>query len=478
MAEGAGARVPSGAVLGELAAALGGELRGDASVRVSGATHDSRKVKPGWLFCAVEGELHDGIDFVDAAERAGATAVLAQRAPLTGLPFVLVDDVRCAMAEAAALIHGKPADALRIVGITGTNGKTTVASILGGLLTHHGSRTRVLGTLSGARTTPESTDLQEQLAAFVQDGTTHVVMEVSSHALSLHRVDGITFEVGVFTNLGSDHLDFHGNPEAYFQAKAGLFDAGRCVHAVLNIDDVHGRLLADAVEMPVSGFSVDAIEDLTTDSSGSRFTWRSQAVHLPLPGRHNVANALAAAESAAALGMGVEEIVAGLSAAEAVPGRFEVVRAMSDQVTVVVDYAHTPDALQNALDAARGLVDPGGSLAVVFGCGGDRDRDKRPAMGSVATRGADRVVLTDDNPRSEDPVGIIEDILRGCDDSVVVQHDRRAAIHMAVSGAGAGDVVLIAGKGHETTQQYGDRVERFDDRVVVAEELRRLGGQR
>ncbi len=379
--------------LGEIARATGGSLRGDPDVVVSGATHDSRKVQPGWLFCAVRGEHLDGLDFVDAAVDSGAVALLTQVDPgRSDVPHVLVDDVRGSMAVAAATVHGKPSERLRIVGVTGTNGKTTVVSLLGDVLRRAGRRTEVVGTLTGSRTTPESTDLQEMLAGFVAAGTTDVVMEVSSHALSLNRVDGITFDASVFTNLGRDHLDFHGNPEAYFAAKAKLFEPQRCRHAVLNLDDVHGRLLSDTVEVPVSGFSLDGLSDLAMEADGSRFTWHGENVQLLLPGEHNVSNALAAAEAALVVGLAPEVVAAGISGAEQVPGRFEVVRGAPDgSPTVVVDYAHTPDALENVLGAARVLLGSGGRVVVVFGCGGDRDADKRPLMGRVATEGADRV---------------------------------------------------------------------------------------
>ena len=465
--------------VGELTEILGGRLTGEATARITGATHDSRLVEPGWLFCAVPGEHHDGAEFAAAAVTAGASAVLARTPLEVGVPTIVVEDVRAEMPRAAAVIHGNPASSLTLIGVTGTNGKTTVAAMLGDVLRGSNLATEVVGTLSGARTTPEATDLQALLAGFRDAGITHVVMEVSSHALSLHRVDCINFDVAVFTNLGRDHLDFHGNPEAYFAAKARLFSADMCRQAIVNLDDVHGRLLSDTTDVPVSGFSVDQLASLQMDGAGSAFEWRGHSVALPLPGRHNVSNALAAAEAAVAIGLSPAAVASALADLAQVPGRFEIVAGPTEaSPSVVVDYAHTPDALENVLGAAGELLGPGGRLVVVFGCGGDRDREKRPLMGEVATRTADRVVVTSDNPRSEDPMGIIEQVLRGCDDSVVVEPDRRTAIRVALSGRGPADVVVIAGKGHETGQDFGDRVEPFDDRVVASEELRERGGGR
>lgn len=463
------------ATVGEVATAVGGRVVGDPAVTLTSVTHASDRVAPGALFCCVPGRTADGHDFAEAAVGAGAVALLVERTLRTEVPQVVVDDARAAMAPAAATVFGRPAEQLSVIGVTGTNGKTTVVSMVGHVLGRAGRSVDVIGTLTGERTTPEATDLQARLADDVDRGVTDVAMEVSSHALVLHRVDAVPFAVGVFTNLGIDHLDFHGTPEAYFAAKAKLFDPGRCRAGVVNVDDVHGRLLMDASGGELVGYSLDDVDDLRTGPAGSSFRWRGHAVDLPLPGRHNVSNALAAAEACRLVGVAEPDVAAGLSTLPVVPGRFEVVDA-GQPFAVVVDYAHTPDALESVLAAARELLAPGASLTVVFGCGGDRDAQKRPLMGEVACRLADRVVLTDDNPRSEDPDVIVADVLAGCGgEAPEVVRDRRAAIAAAVTGAGPGDVVVIAGKGHEQGQTAGGTTVEFDDRVVAVEELVRAG---
>ena len=457
----------------ELAGLIGADLSGEGSVVLGGVTHDSRRAKPGSLFCCVVGDRHDGHDFAADAVGAGASALLCSRVLALDVPQLVVADVRAAMGPAAAAVHGYPSRSLAVVGVTGTNGKTTVVTMLADVLRRAGLRCEVIGTLTGERTTPEAPELQSRFAQWLAEGVTHVAMEVSSHALSLHRVDGTTFRVAVFTNLGEDHLDFHRTPEAYFAAKATLFEPDRSESAVVNVDDVRGRLLRDAARIPMVGYSTSELEDLELRSDGSRFAWRGEQVELPLPGRYNVSNALAVAETASLLGVDDRTIASALTAGTAVPGRFELVEAGQD-ATVVVDYAHTPDALHNVLGAARELVAPAGRLLVVFGCGGDRDAAKRPAMGRVATRAADVAVLTNDNPRSEDPLRIIEQIRSGCVHDPLVVPDRRAAIRHAIAESRGGDVVVIAGKGHEQGQQFADREEPFDDRVVAAEEIASL----
>ena len=317
-------------------------------------------------------------------------------------------------------------------------------------------------------------DLQAQLAGMLDDGVTDVAMEVSSHALVLHRVDAMVFDVAVFTNLGQDHLDFHVTPEAYFAAKALLFEPERSRLGIVDVDDVHGRLLVDAAPEghPMIGVSLRDAGEVRSSIAGSTFRWRDRPVAFPLPGRHNVANALLAAEACAALGVDEDAIVAALSDLPVVPGRFEVLQA-GEGIGVVVDYAHTPDALEAVLVAARELT--AGALAVVFGCGGDRDATKRPRMGEVACRLADRVVLTSDNPRSEDPLRILDEIRTGCAGDPLVEPDRRSAIRAALAATPAGGVVVIAGKGHEQGQDVGGVVTPFDDRTVAAEVLAELG---
>jgi UDP-N-acetylmuramoyl-L-alanyl-D-glutamate--2,6-diaminopimelate ligase len=375
------------------------------------------------------------------------------------------------MAPVAAAFHGHPSDALRVVGITGTNGKTTVAYLVQAILEAHGWPTGVIGTLSGARTTPEAPLLQAELAGFRDEGRRAVAMEVSSHALVQHRVDAVHFAVAVFTNLSQDHLDYHGSMDAYFEAKAQLFRAERAEVAVINADDPAGRMLLERGGVRTVAYSLADAVDLEVGREGSTFRWEGVPVSLLLGGRFNVANALAAATAARELDVPAEAVAAGLAAVRGVPGRFERIEA-GQPFTVVVDYAHTPDGLEQALRSAREMAGDG-RVVVVFGCGGDRDRSKRPRMGEVATRLADMAVLTSDNPRSEDPQAIIDEVRAGVTrtDVLVVEPDRRAAIEGALAEAEAGDVVLVAGKGHETGQEQAGRVEPFDDRDVAREAL-------
>jgi UDP-N-acetylmuramoyl-L-alanyl-D-glutamate--2,6-diaminopimelate ligase len=366
---------------------------------------------------------------------------------------------------------------LAVVGVTGTNGKTTTTHLLAAALRADGRSTEVVGTLSGPRTTPEAPELQARLAALADGGTAAVSMEVSSHALVQHRVDATWFEVGVFTNLSQEHLDFHGTLDEYFAAKASLFSPDRVGVAVVNADDPWGRRLLDAVSIPTRPFTLADAADLDVGPVSSTFRWEGEPVELHLGGTFNVANALAAASAARELGAAPTAIAAGLSSVASVPGRFETVDA-GQPFTVVVDYAHTPASLEQVLLAARHAAATGeGRVLLVFGCGGDRDTAKRPAMGEVATRLADLAVLTSDNPRSEDPGAIIEAVRKGVrrPEVLVVEPDRRAAIALALDGAGPGDVVVVAGKGHETTQVTGTSVEPFDDRAVVRAELERAG---
>jgi UDP-N-acetylmuramoyl-L-alanyl-D-glutamate--2,6-diaminopimelate ligase len=458
------------------------DLSGDpAAVDVTAVTHDSRAVTAGALFCCVPGSVVDGHEFAAAAVDAGAVALLVERRlGADGRAVqVVVADVRSTMATVAAAFWRAPSRAMSVVGVTGTNGKTTVTALLQSVLSAAGRRCEVIGTLTGARTTPESTELQAQLAAFRDDRVDAVAMEVSSHALELHRVDGTWFSVAVFTNLGRDHLDFHGTEEAYFRAKARLFEPGRCARAVVNRDDAHGRLLLDAARVPTVAYSLDDASGVSVSAAGSTFTWAGERVELRLGGSFNVSNALAAATAARELGIDAATIAAGLSSAPPVPGRFEPVDA-GQAFPVVVDYAHTPDGLEQVLRAARGAVSAssGGRVLVVFGCGGDRDRSKRPVMGDVAVRLADRAWLTSDNPRHEDPMAIIAEVLTGVRDAdrdrLVVEPDRRAAIAAAVQSAHAVDIVVIAGKGHETGQTIGEVTSPFDDRVVARDALTEL----
>lgn len=439
----------------------------DDDVELRRAAHDSRRVPPGALFCCVVGSTFDGHDLAADAVASGAAALLCERPLPLPVPQVVVPSVRAAMGPAASALAGDPSKDLTVIGVTGTNGKTTVVQLLASILESAGLRAAVIGTLTGVRTTPEAPELQERLAELRDDGFDAVAMEVSSHALELHRVDGTRFDVAVFTNLSRDHLDFHEDMAAYFAAKARLFEPGRAERAVLDLDDPHGRLLRDAATIPSVGFSLEEAEDLELGPDGSTFRWRGVEVRCGLAGRFNVANALAAATAAEAIGIAPADIAAGLAAAGPVPGRFELV-VEGQPYLAVVDYAHTPDGLEKVLLTARELAGDRRVL-VVFGAGGGRDRDKRPMMGEVAARLADLVVVTTDNPRHEQPDDIIADVERGMADvpDLRTEPDRRSAIGIAVAEARAGDVLIVAGKGHELTQTIGDEVLPFDDRDVL-----------
>ena len=448
------------------------QIVGDpALVEVTSVVHDSRAVTGGALFCCIPGALVDGHEFAAGAVDAGAVALLCERPlPLT-VAQAVVSATRTAMGPVASMFHGDPSRALDVIGVTGTNGKTTTTHLLRSILDVAGRNAAVIGTLTGARTTPEATDLQAQLAALRDEGVDAVAMEVSSHALAQHRVDGTWFRLGVFTNLSRDHLDFHRTLDDYFAAKASLFTPDRCELAVVNVDDPWGRKLTARLTIPWRPVSFGLVDDIEVRADGARCTWDGVDLQVPLGGRFNLANALAAAVAARELGLSPESIAKGLAGSGPVPGRFEPVAA-GQPFHVFVDYAHTPDGLEQLLLAAREIAGQGRVL-VVFGSGGDRDHTKRAPMGEVASRVADEVVLTSDNPRSEDPSAIINAVLEGIADrrSLIVEPDRRAAIDAAIGHAQAGDVLVIAGKGHETTQITGDVVVPFDDRVVARELL-------
>ena len=493
------------------------EAVGDPStVEVGGITHDSRRVVPGDLFCCVPGLVSDGHRYAKEAVDRGAIGVLCEHF----IPELLTRDVtqariasgtmRPVMAQLAAAFYGFPARDLVMIGVTGTNGKTTVTQLLGDLLSALGRPTNVMGTLSGARTTPEATEVERVLAGVRDrqraDGLRHAVaMEVSSHALVQSRVDGIHFDVAVFTNLSHDHLDYHSSMEDYFEAKAKLFTSNHALRAVVNADDPWGRQLLDRGKIPMIAVHHSDAGDVVLRPGHTEFTWRGHRVVTPLTGGINVDNALLAAEAALALDLELEpaEIADAMTHMRPVPGRLQVIAApatpdataLSGVVdaggsaggggpklsrppfTVLVDYAHTPAGLEVVLAEARQLG-PGtaGRVISVFGCGGNRDRAKRPVMGAVAAAGSDVAILTSDNPRDEDPLAIIEEVLvgvpRGRENArVVVEADRRVAIRRALDGAGPGDVVVIAGKGHETYQEVAGRRLPFDDAVEARDSL-------
>jgi UDP-N-acetylmuramoyl-L-alanyl-D-glutamate--2,6-diaminopimelate ligase len=455
-------------------------LSGDPSTDVESIEFDSRAARPGSLFCCLPGEHTDGHLHAPDAVRRGAVALVCERALDLPVAEVLVGagGTRTAMAQIAAAFHGHPARDLVTIGVTGTNGKTTVTHLVRAVLDRAGVPTGVVGTLDGERTTPEAPVLQAALADFRDGGTKAVALEVSSHALAQHRVDAMTFDVAAFTNLSREHLDHHGTMEAYYLAKAGLFEPGRTDVAVVDTDDAWGRRLAEELHgrRVVRVGRADAGE-LEFSLGSTSFCWRGRRVRIPLQGAFNVDNALVAAGVAVALGIDEDTIAEGLGRVAPVPGRMELVEAGAP-FAVLVDYAHTPAGLETALAAVRTLAGEG-RVICVFGCGGDRDPGKRPEMGAVAARDADLVVVTSDNPRSEDPASIVEAVVAGMGGAaqVAVEVDRAEAIRKAVALARPGDLVLLAGKGHETTQTVGEETRPFDDRAEAVRALRdRFGG--
>jgi UDP-N-acetylmuramoyl-L-alanyl-D-glutamate--2,6-diaminopimelate ligase len=459
-------------------------VRGAASTSIDAVEIDSRRVAPGTLFCCLVGSQADGHDHAAEAVARGAVAVLTEHALAEPLPEGVAElrvppgRSRWAAARASALAAGEPAADLALVGVTGTNGKTTVVTLLGQLLAAGGYAPTVIGTLSGERTTPAAPELHRQLAearaaASAAGLPGAVAMEVSSHGLDQGRVLGIRFDVAVFTNLSHDHLDYHGTMEAYFEAKAALFTDDACALAVIWSESPEGRRLLERRAGSSVAVGYGAAEGLELSAAGSTFSWRGHRVALPLAGRPNLINALLAAEAAVALGIDPALVARSLGRLEAAPGRMQAVPAGPGQPLVLVDYAHTPAALESALEVAREMAG-GARVAVVFGCGGDRDATKRPLMGGVAARGADLVVITTDNARSEDPEQIAAAVAGGAPaaTNVDVVLDRAEAIARAVDWARPGDVVLIAGKGHETTQAFADRTIEFDDVAVARSVLK------
>ena len=511
LCERAGGLVESAAMkLSELVQGVSGAtVRGDPGTEIRGLAYHTRDVADGTLFFCVPGLSFDGHTFAGAAVEAGAAALVCEHDTGVDAPQVIVPSVRRAMALMASRWYGDPSRELRVVGVTGTNGKTTTAHLVAGLFTAAGQRSGLLGTvvnrIGGVEhpvklTTAESLDLQRMFAEMLAAGDEACAFEVSSHALSQDRAAGIDFDAVVFSNLTRDHLDYHKDLEDYFGAKRRLFlpDEARNGHAVaiVNVGDEFGARLArecallygddlwtcSVDEERASGAAVVA-RDLELRADGSTFSLvcprvgLDERVTLRLAARFNVENALAAAAAGLALGLPVSAVLGGLAVTEGVPGRFQAVRA-GQPFSVVVDYSHTPDSLENALTAARAVTES--RVLVVFGCGGDRDRGKRPLMGGIGARLADRAVITSDNPRTEEPLAIIDEVAAGVprdlDHKVVIEPDRRAAIRIALGEARPGDTVVIAGKGHEQGQLVGDQKIPFDDCRVAEEELARLHG--
>jgi UDP-N-acetylmuramoyl-L-alanyl-D-glutamate--2,6-diaminopimelate ligase len=477
---------------------------GDADVEIANLAYDSRKAGPGTLFFCVVGEKRDGHEFAARVVEAGAVALVVERELEVAVPQVVVPSARAAMAPFAAAFWGDPTAELKVIGVTGTNGKTTTAYLAREILEAAGIQTGLMGTVKQVvggveepveRTTPEAIDLQETFRRMIDGGDRAVAMEVSSHALVLHRADAIHFDVAVFTNLTQDHLDFHETMEEYFEAKRMLFEADPGVR-IANVDDPYGRRLAEEFEcLTFSTEGADAdfrATDVEFDAGGAEFTvlMGRKALDISafrpintevrmrtgMPGHFNVANALGAFAAAQALGVDAEAAAAGLAGAARVPGRFEPIDE-GQGFAVLVDYAHTPDSIENVLRAARRLT--AGKLISVFGAGGDRDKAKRPLMGRAGGVLSDLAIVTSDNPRSEDPEAIVAEVAAGAregDAELLVEVDRHAAIALAVGRAKPGDTVVIAGKGHEQGQEFeGGRKVPFDDRRVAREELRKLG---
>ena len=475
-----------GSRLSEVAAVLEVGFEGPDIV-LGDVHHDSRNATPGSLFVAIAGSNVDGHDHAASAVLRGASALVVERRLDVDVPQLVVADSRAALASAAAVVHGNPSRQLQIVGVTGTNGKTTVVHMIEAVAATAGLTTGLIGTLGARiesreipleRTTPESSDTQRLLRRMVDAGVGLVAMEVSSHALALHRSDSIYFRVAAFTNLSRDHLDFHGDMESYYAAKARLFTAEKAAVGVIWVDDAWGDRLAAATQVPVvrvgltEGADVSASR-LEVGAQGSSFAFRvgdqEVRVRIPVPARFNVSNALVAAAACLESGLTFDEICRGLEALPQVPGRFEVV-AGPWSFQAVVDYAHTPDAVAAVIAEARSLTS--GRVLALVGAGGDRDQEKRPLMGAAAGT-ADLTFVTSDNPRSEDPESIVAEVAAGVRDSagLFVEVDRRVAIRTALAMARDGDIVLVLGKGHEQGQEFADGlVEPFDDRIVVQEE--------
>ncbi len=476
---------------------------GDPEVLIGGIAYDSRRVKPGDLFVAVRGFKADGHEYICQALEMGAAAVVLERKlnlPAR-IPWALVDDARKALAVLSARFFADPAAQMRIIGVTGTNGKTTTTNLIAAVLEAAGQKTGLIGTVHNRigdqilpvkHTTPESTDLQKLLSGMVAGGTDTCVMEVSSHALALHRVDGCEFDAAVLTNFTQDHLDFHRDMEEYLATKlklfTGLAEPGKKPgekFAVINADDACAARFAKVAGNKVYTYGIkvpaDArAVDITVDARGTGFAvegkWGRCRLELKITGLFNVYNALAAFTTAAALGIAPDIIKRALENTRGVPGRFETVDEGQD-FAVIVDYAHTPDGLRNVLKTARRITK--GKLITVFGCGGDRDASKRPRMGGIAGGYSDFIVVTSDNPRTEDPLKIIAQIKTGLEPAApeagwVIEPDRREAIRLAVKTARAGDTVVIAGKGHEDYQEIGNQRIPFDDRLEAAAAIKEI----
>ena len=466
------------------------ELKADPELEIEHVAYDSRKVQPGGMFVAIAGFASDGNRFIPMAMGKGAAVVVTAKKPVVEVPYVLVASDRLALALIGANFYGHPAESVKLIGITGTNGKTSVTLLLKQVLESClGAKVGLIGTMGNLigdehipseRTTPESFELQGLFARMRDAGCTHVVMEVSSHALTLDRVGGVHFNVAAFTNLTEDHLDFHKTMDAYCDAKAMLFE--RCDKAVINVDDSYAYRMLEKAKCPVITCSVRGAgglnaKDLELHAQGIRFTAvpmieKGVEVSLPIPGKFTVYNALTVLGIARSLGIPLEAAAKALAKAKGVKGRIEVVPTPGKDYSVLIDYAHTPDGLENVLSSVKDFCR--GRVISVFGCGGDRDPIKRPIMGRIGVMLADFAVITSDNPRTEDPLAIIDDILKGVDPSMgpyVVVPERRTAIRYAMDIAKKDDIIVLAGKGHETYQEINGVKYHLDEREEVAAHL-------
>ncbi len=455
-------------------------------VEINGISYDSRKVKPGDVFVAITGFATDGHKYIKSAVQSGAACVVCERAPEeSDIPYVVVEDSRAALAEMSKNFYNDPTSRLKLIGVTGTNGKTTVTHLVKTILEANGEKVGLIGTnknmigdisFRAERTTPEALELMEMFDEMVKAGCTYAVMEVSSHSLELQRVAGCRYETGAFTNLTQDHLDFHGTMENYFLAKKKLFEM--CKFGVINCDDEYGQRLIKDCKCPLTSYGIQggdlAADNIEYSSNGISFDCAGRRFSLSIPGKFSVYNALTAIGICKQCGVSDEVIISALKSTEGIKGRSEVVDCGGDY-TLLIDYAHTPDGLSNILNSVRGFAK--GRIVVVFGCGGDRDSTKRPKMGKVAGRLADFCIVTSDNPRSEEPDAIIRDILGGMDDAMaeyVVIENRRDAIEYAITHAKTDDVIVLAGKGHEDYQILKDKTIHFDEREIVRDILAKL----
>ncbi len=465
------------------------ELHADPEMEICGICYDSRQAAPGQIFTAVTGFASDGHRFIPMAVEKGASVILCERAPDVEVPYVLVENTRYALALASRNYFGNPASKMCMIGLTGTNGKTTSTYLIKHMLEEClGAKVGLIGTnanmigeleLHTERTTPESFELHKLFADMYEAGCSHVVMEVSSHALVLERVAGIVFDVGSFTNLTQDHLDFHSDMDDYAEAKARLFS--RCCFGCVNIDDKYSKVMLDGATCPILGYSIDKpsglkAENIVLEPSAVHFTavcgHEREEIVLGIPGRFSVYNALGVIACGLQLGLSLSQCAAAMKTAKGVKGRVETVPTDGDY-TIIIDYSHTPDSLENVLKTVREATK--GRVVALFGCGGDRDRAKRPIMGRIGTELSDFAIITSDNPRTEDPDAIIDEILSGVSvtaDRYVAVSDRIEAIRYAIENHQPGDIIVLAGKGHETYQEINHHKIHMDEREIVADILK------